>query len=120
MKVAKNLARRLSFDWQDLAYIEGFEIFEKLKKKWNPDISSFDAWFYSHLEFRMLDRLQKKDIRQPGVRRGGGMYHEGMINLGAGAEMESICHFPDRSMNADFEDEILERMDRKLIAQNPI
>lgn len=59
LKMSKKLARRLSFDWQDLVYIEGFEIFEKLKK-WNPDISSFDAWFYSHLEFRMLDRLQRK------------------------------------------------------------
>jgi len=96
-KMSRKLARKLNFDWQDLAFGEGFFIFENIVEKWNPEKANFKSYFYSVLKNRMLDRLQKKDIRQPGVRRGKGKYFEAPVYLGVqGHELEkNIMACPD-------------------------
>lgn len=92
---AKNLARKLGFDWRDLAFGEGFFIFEGIKRKWNPEKSNFKSWFYSVLKRRMLDRMQKTDWRQPGVRRGRGKYFKANICGGVGIDMEKYFYRTD-------------------------
>jgi len=96
-KMSRKLARKLGFDWQDLAFGEGFLIFENIKEKWNPERSNFKSWFYSVLKRRMIDRMQKRDWRQPGVRKGRGKYFEANIYLGVqGIEIEKKLNMNPR------------------------
>jgi len=94
-KMSRKLAQKLGFDWRDLAYGEGFFLFERIKEKWNPDRLSFNRYFYSILKHRMLDRLQKKDWRQPGVCKGRGKYFEANICGGVGIDMEKYFYRTD-------------------------